>query len=735
MNQTAWLIIKASFRAQRPLVRTWALIFILLTVLCPRPLGAEQSKARFFSIRMNDNIIGYAVVGRETTQRNGRPVVQLKSETSLKFAMLGKERSTLLDSETLIDSETQRPLTYRLTSKTNKVVGHVESQFDKDVVLNWIFAADVERGDPTEIKLPKGVVVLGSNNFAHWQLLLDAARREAKDNVATIAVFLPDGGQVETFELERGEAEEIALASGKRSCVPWRLRKANLEAWVDAKTYEFVALWLPSQKTKIELANEGIVKLAQKSRAEEVLAGHFSQSNVLFDDFLAVSHMVAKIDVRVIGSGIANKASVLKTGMQEFEGTKKVDHVVGVVRITSVAYDPSTSPAFPTTAEPQEKMAQWLAPSDFVESDDASIVALSKQLTAGAKTRWEAVKKIGEWVSEEIAYTIADTPSARLALKNKEGDCGPHSTLAVALMRSAGIPARLVGGLVYTPTFGGSFGQHAWVEVHMGGSGWLAIDPTTGEFAKMSATHIKLFEGVGGVLPTSISVESYQPPNRQVREFTAAKAKPIAWKLDKQYTFNFSQGDKALGTESFTLKAVKRDGKPALELTSKIKLRINFLSSLTSDTTLVVAPNALPISFERDLSALLQKVKIECDFKDGVVAVKTSGTTSLSRDVKISPGTYCFDNNLMGCFALICSQLDLKPSEPVTIQTFHPSSLQIIPLTFTAKPLAPIKIGEDEVECYECEVMPIKNTFWISKDGRFVRAQQGNLVIELSEVD
>ena len=117
------------------------------------------------------------------------------------------------------------------------------------------------------------------------------------------------------------------------------------------------------------------------------------------------------------------------------------------------------------------------------------------------------------------------------------------------------------------------------------------------------------------------------------------------------------------------------------------------------------------------------------------MAVKTSGTTSLSRDVKISPGTYCFDNNLMGCFALICSQLDLKPSEPVTIQTFHPSSLQIIPLTFTAKPLAPIKIGEDEVECYECEVMPIKNTFWISKDGRFVRAQQGNLVIELSEVD
>ena len=41
-----------------------------------------------------------------------------------------------------------------------------------------------------------------------------------------------------------------------------------------------------------------------------------------------------------------------------------------------------------------------------------------------------------------------------------------------------------------------------------------------------------------------------------------------------------------------------------------------------------------------------------------------------------------------------------------------------------------IEIGGKEVVCFECEVSPIKNTFWISQDGRFVRAKQGNLVIE-----
>ncbi len=35
----------------------------------------------------------------------------------------------------------------------------------------------------------------------------------------------------------------------------------------------------------------------------------------------------------------------------------------------------------------------------------------------------------------------------------------------------------------------------------MGADGWVAFDPTTGELESMSATHIKLFEGMGGVIP------------------------------------------------------------------------------------------------------------------------------------------------------------------------------------------------------------------------------------------
>ena len=89
----------------------------------------------------------------------------------------------------------------------------------------------------------------------------------------------------------------------------------------------------------------------------------------------------------------------------------------------------------------------------------------------------------------------------------------------------------------------------------------------------------------------------------------------------------------------------------------------------------------------------------------------------------------------MGSWALICSQLDLVADEPVQIQTFHPSTLQVIALTFTAKSPAAIEIGGKQVDCFECEVSPIKNTFWVSRDGRFLRARQGDVVIELVEED
>lgn len=697
--------------------------------------GGAAEPPKYFSIKMNDNLIGYAVIDRETVEQDGRELLRLKSQTSLKVALLGKERNTMLDSETLIDPKTGRPFSYRVTDTTNEVVRRIESEFADGTARTWVYRNGEPRGEPVETELSDGAVILGSNNFAHWQLLLKTAMNHVADDTVKLSIFLPDTGQIDSFDFVRGQPQDVVVGGKVRKCVSWNLKKANLNALTDAETDEFVRLDIPAQQTTIELADANVVKLAQKSRAEEVLTGHFAQSNRVFDDFLKVSLVKAEIDVTVIGSGVTNDASVLTTAMQRFDGQKDGDHIVGKITVRSIRFgDDRESLAFPMSSHKPE-LEVWLTPSVYIESDHPAIIAKAAELTKGAKTRWDAVLKIGKWVHQKIAYVIADTPSARLAFETKKGDCGPHSTLMVAMLRAVHIPARLVGGLVYTPTFGGSFGQHAWVEVHMGELGWLAIDPTTGEFEQLSATHIKLFEGLGGVLPQSINVTEFEPPNRVATDTAFAEAKPLPWKLSKEYTFKYNRGDTELGTETFTIKEIEQDREDAYELKTEVKLKINVVGSLNSNTTLIVAPNARPVSFTQDLSALLQKVKIACSFKDGVVKEEISGTTNLSREIKLPAGAYCFDNNLMGTWVLICSQLTFAADKPVHIKTFHPSTLQIIDLTFTPKAPAAIQIGGKEVVCFECDVSPIKNTFWVSHDGRFLRAKQGDLVIELVEIN
>jgi hypothetical protein len=103
----------------------------------------------------------------------------------------------------------------------------------------------------------------------------------------------------------------------------------------------------------------------------------------------------------------------------------------------------------------------------------------------------------------------------------------------------------------------------------------------------------------------------------------------------------------------------------------------------------------------------------------------------MTRDIKLKPADLCFDNNLIGSFAAICTQLDLAPGKTVNVRTYHPSSMQIIPLTIKCESVEKVKISGEEVECFKCLVGPINNNFWITRDGRLMKVSQGSLVIEL----
>jgi hypothetical protein len=123
---------------------------------------------------------------------------------------------------------------------------------------------------------------------------------------------------------------------------------------------------------------------------------------------------------------------------------------------------------------------RYLLPSRGIESDSAEIQNRSGQLVNGASTPREKAKAIYDYVAKNMTYDMEKyrknefhwSDSAIKSLRTKKGICQDYVFLTIALLRSAGLPARFVEGKA-----GGQ--RHAWVEVRVDGR-WLVMDPTWG---------------------------------------------------------------------------------------------------------------------------------------------------------------------------------------------------------------------------------------------------------------
>lgn len=71
-----------------------------------------------------------------------------------------------------------------------------------------------------------------------------------------------------------------------------------------------------------------------------------------------------------------------------------------------------------------------------------------------------------------------------------KGDCTEHSVLMSAACKSAGIPSRVIAGIVGEKD---KFFYHMWVEVWIGE--WVEMDPTLNQ-TLVNERHIKLADGI-----------------------------------------------------------------------------------------------------------------------------------------------------------------------------------------------------------------------------------------------
>jgi len=141
-------------------------------------------------------------------------------------------------------------------------------------------------------------------------------------------------------------------------------------------------------------------------------------------------------------------------------------------------------------ADGEAPAAAYLQPAQGIPSDAPEIIAKKGEILGAETNPTRSVQLLAEWVAKKIEGTVTDSQSPLETLKSGKGNCQSHARLYTALARAAGIPTRLVSGLVYAP--GQGFLYHSWVESYL--NGWVPVDPTFGQ-TPADLTHIKLVEG------------------------------------------------------------------------------------------------------------------------------------------------------------------------------------------------------------------------------------------------
>jgi len=120
---------------------------------------------------------------------------------------------------------------------------------------------------------------------------------------------------------------------------------------------------------------------------------------------------------------------------------------------------------------------------------DGRIRPLAEQVLAGEREPRAAAKKLESWLRANHRYTLelpdgqVEDPLSHFLFERKAGHCEYFASAHAVLLRSVGIPARVVVGF-YGGTRNGDHyvlragDAHAWTEVHVPGEGFVVFDAT-----------------------------------------------------------------------------------------------------------------------------------------------------------------------------------------------------------------------------------------------------------------
>ena len=423
----------------------------------PRPLEDILEKERWAGIYQGGRKAGYTM-SRLQGHEGGYRATEL---AFMRISALGVEKEIRMTTEALLD------MALKLKSFTFNLESDIDMQIEGTVEDKNLLVTIDAKGIKTKQKFP-----LKSEPYINLSLApLLAGMELKKGKTISLPLFDPSTLAQDSLELIITGKEQITVMGMKRETFKLKgsFKGAEIFMWA---TGEGEMLREESMGfTFVREQKEDAVKLDKASI--DLVADMAVPFN------LELKPDVGYLKVRLTGTPLKGL---------ELQGANQRLLEDNVLEIWRAEIGKDVENADTSVAAPD--LEPYLEETLFVESKDPRIIALAGEITGEEKDPLRKSWLIFDWVFKNIRKTsIMSIPRSTAVLDSKEGDCNEHTTLYTALARASGIPTRMAVGMVYQD---GRFYYHAWPEVYI--NGWMAVDPTLGQFPA-DATHIRLLTG------------------------------------------------------------------------------------------------------------------------------------------------------------------------------------------------------------------------------------------------
>jgi transglutaminase-like putative cysteine protease len=480
------------------------LLFLAGSLFC----GSTQDAERLhFSLAMGGRVFGYYEVTISRVEDRGRTLVLVKESGRGLSSALGAEIDTKTEAEYRLDPETWRLVACQTIVDQGTFTLRISASVEGEEARIKVEPGGAEKA----VKTGPEVVFENPVYFPH--LRRDFGEGGAETKSYRVLDLLDRRVRETTYTKKGVEPVELAGQTFRAIVLDCFVPETGLKLrlWVDEERGRLLRMDTP--RVVMALAEKSAASgLVRASLDDHILA----KAGARIDDINAISYMKVRAALGPVGNPVTPES--LNVPGQRFEGTVDRNAIEGIFEVRHPKYDGKNAPPYPLNLAGRTELEPFLAPEDFIESDDPVLIEKAKHIAAGAADSWDAARRLSLWVAENIGYDIPGGASARNTYDLKEGECGAHSRLMAAFCRAVGIPARVVWGCMYVPNRDGSFGQHAWNEIYMGKAGWIPIDTTARQIDYADSGHIRL-----GILASAQC--AWNPRSMTILDFQAGPQK------------------------------------------------------------------------------------------------------------------------------------------------------------------------------------------------------------------